>query len=289
MEVNRRRRRSVLGIALVAFLLATAPAAYAVSVVINDTDLTGGGGTTWDPIDDSYACTSPGAPYGFSPVANGTTTNRSDGFDEGFVVWVGGLNGKIFRDADANGNKQGQQLSVGPTGTDGLQVSQTERALQTSPTLRMIYHFRNPTSHTVRRAIALETNLGSDDETTVDGSSNGNASWDLGDRWLITHEEPFDAGADPVVTQVWYGKEARKRPTAIHHSDMASPDCFLSTFKLGFKPHQVRDLMFFAEMNDTSAVSALQKTGKFNQTHLNADLLTGLGPKARHRIVNWDL
>jgi hypothetical protein len=73
MEVNRRRRRSVLGIALVAFLLATAPAAYAVSVVIDDTDLTGGGGTTWDPINDSYACTDPGPLEGFATVANGST------------------------------------------------------------------------------------------------------------------------------------------------------------------------------------------------------------------------
>jgi hypothetical protein len=289
MQVNRRGRRSVLGIALVAFLLAAAPAAYAVSVVINDTDLTGGGGTTWDPDSSDYACTPPpmGAPE-FVPVDDGSTASRSDGFDGGFAIWVGGLNGKIFGDADGNGNKRGQRLSVGPTNTKGFRVSQTETALQTSPTLRMIFQFKNTTGHAIRRSIALETNLGSDSDTTIDASSSGNQSWSRSDRWLVTHEDPFTATSDPVVSQVWFGKQAAKRPVAVEHSRGGDPDCFLTTFKLGVKPHHVRDLMFFTEMNN-SIGGAVQKTRKFNKRHLNDKLLKGLGNRVLRRIVNWDL
>ena len=205
MQVNRRRRRSVLGIALVAFLLAAAPAAYAVNVVINDTDLTGGGGTTWDPDSSDYACTPPGpAAPEFVPVDQGTTASRTDAFDGGFAVWVGGLNGKLFGDADGNGNKRGQRLSVGPTNTKGFKVSATETAIQTSPTLRMVFQFKNKSRHTVKRKVAVETNLGSDSNTTIDASSSGNQSWSRRDRWLVTHEDPFTATSDPVVSQVWF-------------------------------------------------------------------------------------
>jgi hypothetical protein len=290
MQVGRRGRRSVLGIALVAFLLAAAPAAYAVSVVINDTDLTGGGGTTWDPDSDDYACTPPpmGAPE-FVPVDDGSTASRNDGFDGGFAVWVGGLNGKLFGDADGNGNKRGQRLSVGPTNTKGFKVSATETALQTSPTLRMIFQFKNASRHTVGRKIAVETNLGSDDQTSIDASSSGNASWSRGDRWLVSHDEPVSSnGPDPVVTQVWFGKQAAKRPVAIKHSDGNSPDCFLTTFKLRVKPHRVKDLMLFSEMNNAVG-GAVQKAHKFNKRHLSRKLLKGLGHRVKKRIVNWDL
>jgi hypothetical protein len=288
MKVNRRARRSVLGIALVAALLAVAPAAYAVSVVIDDTDLTGGGGTTWDPESSDYACTSPGMVPEFVPVDDGATASRDDGFDGGFAVWVGGLNGEIFGDADGNGNKRGQRLSAGPTATNGLKVSQTETALQTSPTLRMIFQFKNTTGHTIKRAIAVESNLGSDDDTTIDKTSSGNASWSRADRWLVSHEAPFDAGADPVVTQVWFGKQARKQVVDVEHTGANDPDCFLSTFKIGVKPHKVRDLMFFTELKNSIA-PAKHSARKFNKRHLSHKLLKGLGHRVQKRIVNWDL
>ena len=162
---------------------------------------------------------SPGTPPEFMPVDDGSTASRNDAFDGAFAIWVGGLNGKIFGDADGNGCKRGQRLSVGPTNTKGFKVSQTETALQTSPTLRMVFQFKNTTGHTVKRKAIVETNLGSDADTTIEASSSGNQSWSRSDRWLVTHEEPFTATSDPVVSQVWFGKQAAKRPVAIEHSD----------------------------------------------------------------------
>ena len=168
-------------------------------------------------------------------------------------------------------------------------VSATETAIQTSPTLRMVFQFKNASRHTVKRKIALETNLGSDDETSIDASSSGNASWSRADRWLVSHDEPVSSnGPDPVVTQVWFGKHAAKRPVAIKHSDGGEPDCFLTTFKLRVKPHHVSDLMFFSEMNDAIG-AGVQKAHKFNKRHLSAKLKKGLGRRVKSRIVNWDL
>jgi hypothetical protein len=287
------RRRRLFGIAVLGFLLAVAPAAWAVSVVINNVNLTGGGDTTWDPASDDYACTQPPLSPRFVPVQEGSTATRTDGFDGGFAVWVGGLNGKIFGDADGNGNRQGQTLKVGPTVTRGYKVSAAEKAIQTSPTLRMVFQFKNTSGHAVRREITVESNLGSDDETTVDASSNGNSSWNLGDRWLVSHEDPFGAMSDPVITQVWFGKHAAKRPVDIDHTATGAPpaprlDCFATTFNLRVKPHKTKALMFFSEMNDGIG-GATQKAGKFNKRHLTRKLLGGLGRRTKAQIVNWDL
>jgi hypothetical protein len=284
------RRRRLFGIAVLGFLLAVAPAAWAVSVVINNVNLTGGGDTTWDPASDDYACTRPptGAPE-FVPVDQGTTATRTDAFDGAFAVWVGGLDGKIFGDADGNGNRQGQTLKVGPTVTRGYKVSATEKAIQTSPTLRMVFQFKNTSGHAVRREITVESNLGSDSDTTVDASSNGNSSWNLRDRWLVSHQDPFGATSDPVVTQVWFGKHAAKRPVDIEHTATPpSPDCFATSFNLRVKAHKTKALMFFSELNDGIG-GAIQKAGKFNKRHLNRKLLGGLGRRTKAQIVNWDL
>ena len=137
----------------------------------------------------------------------------------------------------------------------------------------MVFQFKNTTGHTIKRAVAVETNLGSDDETTIDASSSGNQSWSRSDRWLVTHEDPFTATSDPVVSQVWFGKQAAKRPVAIEHTQTGMPpaprpDCFLTTFKIGVKPHKVRDLMFFTELNN-SIGAGVQKAHKFNKRHLS--------------------
>ena len=290
MHSARRRRRRLTGAAVLGLLVTIVISASAVAAVINDVDLTGGGATTWDPASDDYACTPPptGAPE-FVPVDQGTTATRTDAFDGGFAVWVGGLDGKIFGDADGNGNRQGQTLKVGPTATKGYKVSATEKAIQTSPTLRMVFQFKNTSGHAVRREITVESNLGSDSDTTVDASSNGNSSWNLRDRWLVSHQDPFGPTSDPVVTQVWFGKHAAKRPVAIEHSDTPpSPDCFATSFNLRVKPHKTKALMFFSEMNDAIG-AATQKAGKFNKRHLNRKLLGGLGRRTKARIVNWDL
>ena len=161
------------------------------------------------------------------------------------------------------------------------------RALQTSPTLRVLAKFKNTKNHPVRRTVKLETNLGSDNATTIDASSNGNTVWSRADRWLVTHEEPFDATADPVVTQVWYGKHA-KRPGDVESTD-ARADCFLSKFSLRVPAHKVRYLMFFLEMNKDSIVDAVAKTAKFNNRHLTNQLRRGLSDRVENRILNWDL
>jgi hypothetical protein len=293
MNVRRPTRgkgRIAVAAATVATALVAATAAYA--VLVDDVELTGGGGTTWDPYADIYACTDAElTPDGFTPVSDGSTDSpsRSDAFDDSFVLWVGGFQGSIFRDLDGEGAQQGQSLRVGPTRTGGLRVSAVERALQSSPTLQMLYTFKNSSRRAKTRKIVLEDSLGSDDATTVATSSSGDKKWRPADRWLVTYEDPFDSVADPVVTQVWYGKGALARVLETRHTDGGEPDCFASTFRIRVPGRSARSLLFFGEMNADSIGDAKQKAKKFNSRDLNAKLLKGISPKVQKRILNWDL
>jgi hypothetical protein len=285
MQKDWRRGRRMVVPAIVAAGLAVAASAYAVSVSIDNTNLTGGGNTTWDPDNSTYACTNP-AVDGFVAVSDGSTTSptRDDAFDDALALFI---RQRWFRDPDGNGKKSGQQLKVGPRRTGGLKVSETERALQTSPTLRVLEKLKNTKDHPVRRTVNVETQLGSDTDTTIDASSNGNTTWSRADRWLVTHEEPFGATSDPVVTQVWYGKDAKK-PFDVENTD-GEIDCFLSKFRVRVPANKVRYLMFFLEMNKDSIADAVAKAAKFNNRHLTNKLRRGLSDRVEHRILNWDL
>jgi hypothetical protein len=290
-RLGRRRRRWTSALIVVGTLALGSSAAYAANAVIPDTELHGGGDTVWDPTTDTSACTSPhltpaNAQEGFTPVNDGQTTSpsRSDAFDDALILFVGN---RVFFDADWGGTRHGQQLSVGPRNTGGLKVAETERALGTSPTLRVLDKFTNTNGHAVSRTVTIESNLGSDNATTIDASSSGDTTWTAADRWLVSHQEPFGALSDPVVTQVWYGKHA-KRPTSVENTD-SNVDCFLSRFRIRVPAHKIRYLMLFLEMNEDSVASAEGQAAKYDQRHLTPALRTGLSPKVRSRILNWDL
>src|SRR6266480_3712523 len=101
---NRRKGRRLVVPVIVAGALAAAGTAYAAS--INNTDLTGGGNTTWDPFNGTSACTDLGVPA-FTPVSDGSTTSpsRSDAFDDALILFIKKIG---VLDLDGNGKKHNQ-------------------------------------------------------------------------------------------------------------------------------------------------------------------------------------
>jgi hypothetical protein len=284
-----RRRRRLIVTAVAGVALAVASAAFATTVAIDGTILTGGGGTKWDAHNETVGCDTSQAAF-FSPVLDGATTSRSDGFDGGLRLIV---DGHPFGDPDGNGDLNGQQLKVGPQSISGLKVSTTERALQESPTLRVLEKFKNSKRHAVTRAVELESNLGSDQLTRIEATSNGDAAFTHTDRWVVTSEsaDPLGGGNDPPVTHVLFGKSASNTVIHVIHRPAAQQraECLTVKFRIRVPAHEARYLMFFAEMNENSNADAVASAQKFDARHLTADLKQGLSTGAEHKILNWDL
>ncbi len=279
-----RARLAVVGAVAIAIGLASQQAIVAGMTAIGGVTLAGGGGSLWDPEVGFISC---GVGPGYVPVADGSMDN-SDAFDGGLNLSV---NGTFFNVPDASGNLNGQQLTVGPRSLDGLRVSRIDRALGTSPTLRDLVKFRNPTSGGIAATIVLDTNLGANSATVV-RSSSGDTTFTKADRWVLTDDE----ATDPTVTHVYYGKQAMEKIVGVQEAPGGVPgnDCIRVKFKITVPAGGTRYLLFFLQMHDSTDqgagyVASKNDAQKFNDPRLNENLLVGISGHTKAKVMNWDL
>jgi hypothetical protein len=254
------------------------------AVPIDDVELQGAGPTFWDvTARDPTGCLN--QKEGFTPVDDGIFAGNPDAFDNGLVLFV---NGVPFRDPDDQGQLSGEQLTVGPGSAGGLRVVRIERALQGSPTLRSLISFQN--RRDTRRVVRIQwdSGLGSDFQEEVRGTSDGDATLELTDRWLVTSDDPVNASLDdpPLVFVLW-GQNAGVRTLNFIHPP--GDGCFTISMRIRVPANSKRYLLFFTEMHDDSNGAALSSALKFNNVGPASPLLNGIGPKVRNRIMNWNL
>jgi hypothetical protein len=279
----RRQALAVGGAALVALIAASF--AFASKVEIDGTVLNGGGTTMWDPLYDSYPCTTPpGDTYPFEPAYYAGTATKFYDFSGLFALFVGGINGNPFYDKDGKGTLNGKSLSVGPTKMGDLTISEKESALE-SPTLRVLVKFHNNTSKTLNKTIAVESKAGYD-PVDIAATSTGDKHWSHEDRWLVT-SDPSKSYATGV--QVWYGKGGE---VAVRSTDHANGDktCFDSDIPLHVGAGKDAYLLFYAETFKGSVDKAVQSTkNTFDANKLKKKLTRGIPPSVRKRVINWNL
>lgn len=279
--------RWILAVAVAVPLIMAAQVAWAVPAEIEEVNLFGGGFTRWDAEEDTSGCESGS---GYSPVDDGEiispTVERDDAYDGGLLLMVGT---ETFADPDDVGDVsvKNSSLSVGPTLLEDLRVSRTDRALSTSPTLRSLIKLRNP-GPTGTWDIIWDSNLGSDSSEEVRASSNGDTTYQLGDRWVVSSDDATEPG-DPVLTHVLFGKSNPREKTVEIIEPPDNSGCFTVLLEdVRVPADSTRYLLFFTEMNKTNG-GAENKAGKFNDRNLNDQLLKAMRSKVRNQVLNWDL
>jgi hypothetical protein len=230
-------------------------------------------------------------------VYDGSTANRSDGFDDGLMLV--GPKAEAFDDQDGNGTVNGRSLTVGrETFLSGLRIYATETALSTSPTLRVVYRLQNSTANNISETLRMDSNLGSDQNSRIDRTSSGDQTFSAADRWLVTSEasDPLSSGNDPPVAQALYGKHARVPVSKVDESPGVPckfgdfKDAVIVGYHVTVPAHTTRFLMFFAQMTDTSVADAVSLAkDSFQGRKLPHSLLKGVAPDVRRRILNWAL
>lgn len=288
--------RSLAATIIVIGLMSGSPVARATVVDIDATTLTGGN-ATWDlEADFNFGSGGPCvAKSGFTPANDGSwddgVTPKSDAFDGGLYIVV---DGKTFADNDGNGTKKGQTMKVGPTTLSRLNIRRTERALHTSPTLRSLISFQNPTNDVISVPVIWDSAVGSDDSEATRASSDGDTFLTRTDRWFVSSDDPTTPD-DPTVTMALYGKGpvAEKVASVIWapEDDPTEPPgegCISLKYVLKIPAKSTRYLMFFTEMNDTNE-NAATSAAKFNSVKAGNDLLVGLSDAVVGKILNWNL
>jgi hypothetical protein len=293
---------TALLLAGLAALAVAVPTVFGVSFPLGDSLNGGGPGTTppnsvWDTDYDDWACNSDlsGNTINDAELDPDDETgigNQTDAFDDALQVVV---DGAAFDDADDTGDLvtdgTGEALTLGPEemsiGEAGtLNVTLEYKALSAVAKLRTFVTFENPTGSDIAVPISWESNVGSDEDTGVRGSSSGDTAFGTDDRWLVTSDDPTTP-SDPVNTFVLFGPGS---PAVTPSSaSIQDGDCILTGYDITVPAGETRYLLFFNQMSQTNEDALADAPVQFDANPaLGSDLVSGLSQDALLGVLNWD-
>jgi Ca2+-binding RTX toxin-like protein len=221
-------------------------------------------------------------------VADASVGLQADAFDNGLLLFV---NDQIFV-APNFVDLTGSTLTTGAVVMSGLNTSVQFYADQNQPVLRTMVTFTNPTNVPISVPVTWATNVGSDADTTIQASSNGDTNFTIADRWVITDDAPV--GGDPANTFVLFGPGSPTvalssvSQTVYDFSVKASTAGILANYSVTIPAQSTRSLLFFNGINPTSSeAQAFASTYDSISAIESTSLLTGLSDEQRAEVLNW--
>jgi hypothetical protein len=167
-------------------------------------------------------------------------------------------------------------------------VSRVETALASSPTLRSLIVIRNGSGQGKTRDFVWDSDLGSDGDTTVLGTSSGDTTFTTADRWAASSDDATTPGDPPLVHALYGRGQVREKVVEVVEPLAAGEACVTVRFSVRVPGNSTRYLLFFSEQWDTNA-RALAGANKYNDPNLSRRLLKGISNQVRNRILNWNL
>ena len=173
----------------------------------------------------------------------------------------------------------------------GLNVHGVIRFFHTKAIARSILIMQNPTGAPITVNVRSNSNWGSDNETTYDMTSSGDALADPSDNWYITRQElpvgTYDP-SDPPLTYVFNGPGAAIHgvPNPIPVTGDGTTNMFWNSITI--PPGQTRSIMVFIQMNTSLAAAEADAAMYATPSSLaSAGLLAGLTPTFLNGVVNF--
>ncbi|WP_437602656.1 thrombospondin type 3 repeat-containing protein [Sorangium sp. So ce590] len=212
-------------------------------------------------------------------VNNGTI----DAFDTGMMLRVDGAR---FPPSTRVAEMDGRQLAHGPVLLGRLEVTRKVYVPTDEGWARFLEILHNPTASELPAVVRIETNVGSDNDTTITQSHSGDLEFTPVDRWLATDD--VDAGADPSLHFNFYGPSAAIAPGSV---GMTTDNCATTQgptveFALSVPPRGTRILMHFGGQHASQADA---HATAIRLDALPARALLGMTAAEQASVVNWDL
>jgi hypothetical protein len=240
---------------------------------------------------------------------NGTTSGPfSDAFDNALILSV---NGNLFLNPDSNVDLTGDTVTSDTVAiVPGVNAQVRYTFIQGRPVVRALYSLTNTTGSPISVNAAVLGDYGSDGNTEVVATSNGNTTIEGADLWYITDDQGTGGGGgggasksakadaptgrpDPRVTISRYGTGA-----AVIPSNALTPgngDSQNATFGLRYPvtiaPGATARILVFAELSNPTAspAAAVAAAADFESVAAlqNAGLLNGITATETSEIVNY--
>jgi hypothetical protein len=142
-------------------------------------------GAFWEDIGAPFFCT---FPSGVDPFNIGDASlpgaGLGDAYDNALCLFV---NGAPFLNP-ATVDLTGTTVTTGPQTLSGLSVVYQYFFLTSTPVVRALASFTNPTPAPITATIGFEINLGSDTGTVIEATSSGDTTFTTADRWVVTSD-----------------------------------------------------------------------------------------------------
>jgi hypothetical protein len=139
--------------------------------------------------------------------------------------------------------------------TNGIQIQRRVYVPATDHYARWINVFKNTTGSPITFNMITSNNLGSDSNTIIVNSSNGNATAELTDTWVTTFQNfSGTTSSDPRLGHVFRGPGASSGLAAIHFADGDDNPYWAYTITLG--PGETKLIMNYAVAEPTKAAAA---------------------------------
>jgi hypothetical protein len=217
-----------------------------------------------------------------NPGASGSMT---DAFDGALVMAV---NGTVFQNPDGTVDLNGTTVTSDAVNIGGLSTQVQFFFEPTQNAVRAIYSFTNTTAGTLPANVLIDNNLGSDSNTAIEATADGDTTIEPGDSWFATSDAGVDLRGgigDPALTWIRHGQGAAVITNA---QPFTTTGGFHESYTLSIPAGATQRLMYIVKLSETVAASTAAGPAMDSLTELQGlGLLAGLGATEQAQLINW--
>jgi hypothetical protein len=198
----------------------------------------------------------------------------NDAFDGAFIL-NGFANQPTGRSEDGD-----REIVISDGAASGIQITRKIYVPSDRAYARFLEIVTNNSDVPAVRTVRIDGSLGSDAETVVVATSDGDLSLETTDQWVITDDS--DGTGDPTVTHVIAGLAAPQLPSVVN----LAGDAIRYDYVLDLGPHETKTVMHFGVQSQNRAV-ALTKAPNLACMNASQNSLFGMTPAERAQVVNF--
>ncbi|MGA1867761.1 MAG: Ig-like domain-containing protein [bacterium] len=206
----------------------------------------------------------------------------SNAYDGCYYLYI---NDTVYTGTRSEVENEGRETICDVQSIAGLNISRKIFVPETENWARYLEILSNPTEDEIFVNVRISGDLGSNGDTLIISTSDGDSVFENTDRWLVT-DDHSDGGDGPSLGHIFEGSGAQESVSAVFASN-GNDEFYYGWDEVGIDPGQTKILMHFAvqQINRSQAIS---EANTINPPSL-AITLSGLGESERSKIVNWDL
>ena len=202
----------------------------------------------------------------------------SDAYDGGMRLFIDNVQFPQFNAATSLQN--GREVNLALANLSGLQISRRIYVPPTQAFVRYLDSLVNPSASDITVEVRIDTNLGSDGNTVIVRTSDGDTAIEPVDFYVVT-DDTSNGGGDPSLAHVYAGPGAAVTPVVT-----APLGRIIYTYSVTVPANSRATIMHFDSQNANRTIAIASADALLG---LGAATLDGMSEADLQDVVNFDL